>query len=482
MNDDMALVREFAASQSEQAFETLVARHVSLVYSAALRQTRDPHLAEEVSQAVFIILARKAKSLGEKTILSGWLYRTAQFAAADALKIQRRRQHREQEAYMQSTLHESQTETVWQDLAPMLDDAMARLRQNDRDALVLRYFQNKTLRDVGSALGLEERAAQKRIARSLEKLRAFFGKRGVILTTAAIAGAISANSVQAAPAALTTSITAAAVTKSVAVSGTTITILEGALKIMAWSKAKTAIVIGAGALFAAGTTTIAITEIQKHKTYSWQQPNVMMRTLVDTPPQVRILPSKFQERHGLAIDRQDRMIGIGVSLSDLAQVAYGFNWARIVVPPDLSERRIDFIANLSSGSRDVLKKQFEDQFHVNARKETRDADVLLLKVARRGARGLKPTTVHNGSDYNFGHVKFMGQAMSDFVNVLEQYFRTPVIDQTGLSGNFDFNLVWNEKPDRQNPEGFKQAMLDELGLELVPGHEAVEMLVLQKSR
>ena len=98
----MELVREYAASQSERAFETLVLRHVNLVYSVAMRQLRDPHLAGEVTQAVFIILARKAKSLGDQTILAGWLCRTARYASADALKIQRRRRLREQEAYMQS--------------------------------------------------------------------------------------------------------------------------------------------------------------------------------------------------------------------------------------------------------------------------------------------------------------------------------------------------------------------------------------------
>src|SRR5690348_13829440 len=103
MTDDMELVRQFAEQRSERAFEALVSRHVNLVYSAALRQVGDSHLAEEITQAVFIVLARKAGSLDSKTALSGWLYRTARYVAADALKMQRRRQIHEQEAQMQST-------------------------------------------------------------------------------------------------------------------------------------------------------------------------------------------------------------------------------------------------------------------------------------------------------------------------------------------------------------------------------------------
>src|SRR4051812_38614348 len=110
MTDDMALMREYAARQSDSAFEQIVSRHVNLVYSVALRQLGDAHLAQEVTQAVFIILARKAKSLGPNIILTGWLYRTTRYAAADALKIQRRRQHREQEAHMQSLLNTPQSD------------------------------------------------------------------------------------------------------------------------------------------------------------------------------------------------------------------------------------------------------------------------------------------------------------------------------------------------------------------------------------
>ena len=205
----MTLVREFATNQSEPAFAALVERHIALIHSAALRQVGDAHLAEEITQAVFIILARKAASLGAKTVLSAWLYRTTRYAAADALRARRRRQAREQEAHMQSILNEPQ-EDAWAQLAPLLDDALSKLGETDRTALVLRFFENKTAREIAGALRMEEAAAQKRVARALEKLRALFVKRGVTLTATVIAGAVAANSVQAAPAGLAVTVKAVA--------------------------------------------------------------------------------------------------------------------------------------------------------------------------------------------------------------------------------------------------------------------------------
>jgi len=268
LNDDLTLLREYAGHSSEEAFAALVSRHVNLVYSVALRSVRDPHLAEEITQAVFIILARKADSLGDKTILPGWLCRTARYAAANALKIQRRRQHREQEAHMQSILNEAANEPeseTWQEIAPLLDGAMERLGQKDHDALVLRFFENKNFAEVGVALGASEDAAKVRVGRALEKLHRFFNRRGISSTTAIIAGEISANSVQAAPVALAKSVTAMAIAKGAMASTSTLTLIKGALKLTAWTNAKTAIVTGAAVLLAVGGGT-AIYEAQQNPT------------------------------------------------------------------------------------------------------------------------------------------------------------------------------------------------------------------------
>lgn len=229
--DDIQLLREFAEPQSDAAFAALVTRYVNLVYSVALRQTGNPHAAEEITQAVFIILARKAGSLGAKTILSGWLYQTARLTAANYRRTGFRRARREQEAHMQSVLDQPEPD-VWPQIAPLLDDALAKLGEKDRHAIVLRFLENKTLFEVGAALGATEDAAKMRVNRALEKLQKIFTKRGVTLTTTLIAGAVSANSVQAAPVGLAVTVTATAA-KGAAVGGSILALVKGALKITA---------------------------------------------------------------------------------------------------------------------------------------------------------------------------------------------------------------------------------------------------------
>ena len=248
--DDLELLRDYVASGAEQAFEVIVKRHVNLVYSAALRQVHDPVMAGEVTQTVFIILARKARKLGSETILSGWLYRTAQFAGAKALRTEYRRRTREQKA---AQMEPEKADSAWDQIAPFLEQAMAHLGEADRNAVVLRYFENQSLKAVGTALGINEDTAQKRVARAVEKLRTFFAKRNVVLSAAILAATLSAHAVHSAPAGIAASALTAAAPGGAAwtASASLTTLIKGTLTLMAWTKAKTGIVVALSILLLA---------------------------------------------------------------------------------------------------------------------------------------------------------------------------------------------------------------------------------------
>jgi len=211
---DLELLARYTRHRAEDAFAEIVRRHLALVHSAALRQVRSPQLAEEVAQSTFLKLAQHARQLAPDTILSAWLYQVTRREAIDVVRREARRQLREQIATEMTAMNA--TDADWTHIEPLLDEAMHALDETDRAAVLLRYFENKSLREVGQALGASENAAQKRLTRAVEQLREFFAKRGVSVGASGLVVIISANAIQAAPVGL-----AITILSTTAISGTT---------------------------------------------------------------------------------------------------------------------------------------------------------------------------------------------------------------------------------------------------------------------
>jgi RNA polymerase sigma factor (sigma-70 family) len=248
---DAQLLRAYLEG-NEAAFREIVSRHTDLIYSAALRQVSSPDLAQDIAQSVFVDLVRKAKQISDrltpKASLAGWLYRSTRFAVLTRLRDDQRRARHERQA-MEQLITDSSPATDWERIRPHLDEAVAELSDDDRDALLLRYFKNHDFQTVGRALGLSDDAAQKRVSRAVERLREFFSKRGVTIGAGALLILISANAVQSAPLALATTISTGALLTGTTAHASTV----AATKVIAMTIfQKTAVVITLAGTIAAG--------------------------------------------------------------------------------------------------------------------------------------------------------------------------------------------------------------------------------------
>jgi uncharacterized protein (TIGR03435 family) len=497
--NDMELLQDYARRGSEAAFTELVRRHIALVYSAALRHVGTAAQAEEITQAVFIILARKASGLRPDTILEGWLYETTRLTSLSFMRGERRRQFREQEAYMQSTPQESTDDLLWNQLAPLLDKAMSRLGRKDRDAVILRFFKEKSVREVAATLQVNEATAQRRILRALEKLRKLFTKRGVSSTTAILAGVISANSVQAAPVTLAKAVTATAVMKGAAAGGSTLILVKAALKLMAWAKAQTAIIIGTTVLLAAGTTTVVVKDLAKNEaamvTEKLSPEDAYLAAGVflsgNEPPALMVRTTHFPMKQGMYIWETGNFAfaaGRNVGFTGLLNVAYRFKPARMVLPPNVPTTNFDFLATLPNCPMETFQAEIRNTLGWTAHTEMRETNVLLLKVKIASAPGLIPgAAINHSSRWNYGgnvyHVTNM--PISDLREFLEdEIFHQPVLDQTGLTKKYDIILDWHAAWPTQSYENsvsLKKVLLEQLGLELVPARERIELLIVERA-
>jgi len=262
------LLQKYAQHGDQRAFAQVVSEHVDMVYSACLRQVGDRHLAEEVTQAVFVILARKAGTLGDHIVLGAWLHKTARYAALNAIKIERRRRIHERKA-AEMAMELRNHGPGWIALEPVLDEGIAKLPENDRAAIMLRFFEKRSVADVGSALGVSEDAAGMRISRALDKLRAFFSRRGVAVSSALIASLMLRNGVHAAPFALHSAIAAEAATVGSASIGLNIGVMvKGALRMMFWEKARVAAAVLMTMMMAGGGGTYLFHYLLTHNSAS----------------------------------------------------------------------------------------------------------------------------------------------------------------------------------------------------------------------
>lgn len=184
---DAKLLMQFVRQDSQEAFAELMRLHLPFVYATCRRELGDAELARDAAQVVFVILARKAATVRSGTVLAAWLFRTARFVSHDLRKRERRRMLTEQSLVTEAGRSEQNPEAPWDRVTPLLNETLAALSRVDRDAILLRYFEGRTLRETGAALGLSENAARMRVGRALEKMRRHLGKAGITFSTATLA-------------------------------------------------------------------------------------------------------------------------------------------------------------------------------------------------------------------------------------------------------------------------------------------------------
>jgi RNA polymerase sigma factor (sigma-70 family) len=352
---DNQLIAEYDARRGEETFTALVRQHINLVFATALRQVGDHGAAEEITQNVFVALAQASGKLKSHPTIAGWLYRTTLNKSREWLRSELRRHRREQVAVAQE-LAAAEGDSPWAPLVPMLDEALLKLREPDRLAVIMHFMEGHTFEEIGSTLGVGEDAARKRVSRCLDELTHFFRRRGFEVPALSAAPPLFALASHAAPSGLAASATSAG--RAAGHSATSsITLIKGALKFMAWTKTKAAIITGVAVLLAAGGGTVVyhvVSAARTAATLATMQGN-WEGTLNINNVQLRLVLKIFKtnDTYQVTLDSVDQ----GAKDIPVPKVSAGGHSLRVIMPA----LDVDYRATLNSDGTELSGtfKQFK---------------------------------------------------------------------------------------------------------------------------
>jgi uncharacterized protein (TIGR03435 family) len=440
--------------------------------------------------------------------LSGWLFNTLGYTVKNLHRQRRRRLlHERQAAVEHAAMCESPARV--DELALHLDAAVASLSPADREVVLLRFYQDCSFEQIADALGISAVAARKRLSRGTEKLRKYFQKTGAGIVPDAAVSAAALAGLDHAPLTLTQSVLHVALSAKAgaAIPATVLTTTKGTAFLMAAAKIKilaavvlvcivaipaAVVAVRWGPSFfaqpvAPASTAIDATPIDAGNSQeAWRVENVSSDMVARLGPEVQILPTKFPNSENFIIvgarPSSDKVVGIHAPVALVASVAYHVSPGRIVFADGVPTQRYDFISTLDQNSSADLQQELLSKVGLTGRRETRDMEVMTLKAENPNAAGLAAATPSTDFFISMqdgtGRVKSV-QNLRSFAFVLEQFIQAPIDDQTGLNENFSIDFIWKE-PAGPNHDAMKQALRDQLGLELVPGHASIEVLVLEK--
>jgi RNA polymerase sigma factor (sigma-70 family) len=402
---DLELLRKYSREGLEAAFSEVVRRNVDLVFSVALRKVRSRQLAEEVAQSVFLDLARNIGRLRPDTVVSAWLYQVAHRTAVDVIRREARREAREQTAVHMSSMDSSpdSAQPDWKSIEPLLDAEVEKLPESDRIAIVLRFFEGKSLGEVGRAIGLSEDSAQKRVSRALERLRGGLQRRGVTVGAGTLVMLMSNEAVHAAPAGLVSSIVGSVVSATVAGGGVAVAAAKSA-GLFTMHKAAIGLAV-AGA--------VGVAAYQTHRS------NRLERELAAVREQVVILSADASGAAGAvapngAADRSEH---------DSLPAAWARLQAerdRLVAQRDAAERVARLYQEVAASRAAVgATNQFPSARHVTAARGRLMRQSVLMQEAlnKRKLEDLSPEeqdTVRSGGVAMLGEVAAMAEAELQF--------------------------------------------------------------------